>query len=92
MDHKKLSLCSCREFPTSYVKKRTAWCRRGLRFRAGIEGCISVLRRRFGLDRCRDHDEAGLGRWVGWGLVTANLLISAQTVAGRSARSISRTA
>ncbi len=45
-----------------------------LRFRAGIEGRISVLIRRFELDRCCDHGEAGLGRWVGWGIVTANLL------------------
>jgi transposase, IS5 family len=78
--------------PARVAQERTAWFRRGLRFRAGIEGRISVLRRRFGLDRCRDHDEAGLGRWVGWGMVTANLLIIAQTVAGRSARSISRAA
>jgi hypothetical protein len=54
--------------------ERAAWFRRGFRFRAGIEGRISVLRRRFGLDRCRDHGEAGLGRWVGWGIVTASLI------------------
>jgi transposase, IS5 family len=74
------------------AQERMAWFRRGLRFRAGIEGRISVLRRRFGLDRCRDHGEAGLGRWVGWGIVTANLLTIAQTVAARSARRISRAA
>jgi transposase, IS5 family len=74
--------------PARVAQERTAWFRRGLRFRAGIEGRISVLRRRFGLDRCRDHGEAGLGRWVGWGIVTANLLTIARTVANRSARNM----
>ena len=72
--------------PARIAYERAAWFRRGLRFRAGIEGRISVLRRRFELDRCRDHGEAGLGRWVGWGIVTANLVKIAHTLAGRSAR------
>jgi hypothetical protein len=63
-----------------------------LRFRAGIEGRISVLRRRFGLDRCQDHGEAGFRRWVGWGIVTANLVTIAHTLAGRSGHSVSRAA
>lgn len=61
--------------------EKQGWFRRGFRFRAGIEGRISVLQRRYGLDRCRDHGEAGLGRWVGWGIVTANLARMAQTLA-----------
>ena len=43
--------------------------RRAYRWRVGIEGRISVLKGRFGLDRCRYHDEAGIERWVGWGLL-----------------------
>jgi IS5 family transposase len=66
-------------------QERSGWFRRGFRFRAGIEGRISVLRRRFGLDRCRDHGEVGLGRWVGWGILAHNLAKVAQTVAQRSA-------
>ncbi|HEX2262292.1 MAG TPA: ISNCY family transposase, partial [Pseudonocardiaceae bacterium] len=54
-------------------QERTGWWRRGFRFRAGIVGRISVLRRGFGLDRCRDHGEAGMGRWVGWGILAHNL-------------------
>jgi len=53
---------------------------------------ISMLRRRFGLDRCWDHGEAGLGRWVGWGIMTAKLLTIAQTLAGRSAPTMARAA
>jgi transposase, IS5 family len=71
--------------PARVAQERAAWFRRGFRFRAGIEGRISVLRRRFGLDRCREHGEAGLGRWVGWGIMTANLAKIAHTLAGRSA-------
>jgi len=47
--------------------------RRAYHWRAGIEGRISVLKRRFGLDRCRYHGEAGMERWVGWGLLAHNL-------------------
>ena len=66
-------------------RERTGWFRRGFRFRAGIEGRISVLRRCYGLDRCPDHGEDGMGRWVGWGIVTANLATIAHTVARRTA-------
>ena len=45
----------------------------GFRFRAGMEGRISVLRRGFGLDRCFDHGVKGMERWVGWGIVAHNL-------------------
>jgi IS5 family transposase len=61
------------------------WFRRGFRFRAGGEGRLSVLRRRFGLGRCLEQGEAGLGRWVGWGIVTAHLAKIAKTQAGRRA-------
>ena len=68
----------------SVERVRTAkqgWFRRGFRFRAGIEGRISVLQRCYGLDRCRDHGEAGVERWIGWGIVTANLARMARTLA-----------
>jgi transposase, IS5 family len=65
--------------------ERQRWFRRGFRFRAGIEGRIRVLQRAYGLDRCRDHGAAGMGRWIGWGLVTANLERIARTQAQRMA-------
>jgi transposase, IS5 family len=64
--------------------ERQPWFRRGSRFRAGIEGRISVLKRGYELGRCRDHGEQGLGRWVGWGVVTANLATIARTIAART--------
>jgi len=46
------------------------WYKRARRFRAGIEGRISVMARREYLGRRRDRDEEGFGRWVGWGVLT----------------------
>ena len=60
--------------------------RRAYRWRAGIEGRISVLKRRFGLDRCRYHGEAGMERWVGWGLLAHNLRQISRSMVSRSAR------
>jgi transposase, IS5 family len=55
--------------------------RRAYRWRAGIEGRISVLKRRFGLARCPYHGEAGMQRWVGWGLLAHNLRQISRSVA-----------
>jgi IS5 family transposase len=66
------------------VRQRAAF-RRAYRWRAGIEGRISVLKRRFGLDRCRYHGEAGMERWVGWALLAHNLRQISRSVATRSA-------
>jgi hypothetical protein len=49
------------------------WFRRGLRWRTGCEGRISVLKRRDGLTRCRYHGFDGTQRWVGWGVIAHNL-------------------
>jgi len=66
--------------------ERQRWFQRGFRFRAGAEGRIHVLKRDYGLARCRDHGEDGFGRWVGWGIVTHNLAQIAKTQAARAAR------
>jgi IS5 family transposase len=65
------------------ARERERWFRRGHRFRAGIEGRISVLKRRFGLRRCRYHGVIGMERWVGWGLLAHNLRTISRTVAQR---------
>jgi transposase, IS5 family len=57
-----------RASPQRQQAERERGFRRGYRFRAGIEGRIHVLRRDYGLKRCRDHGERGMGRWVGWGI------------------------
>jgi len=63
--------------------ERQGWFRRAMRFRAGVEGRISILKRRGYLGRCREHGEVGFGRWVGWGILTANLSTIARAVAVR---------
>jgi len=63
--------------------ERQGWFRRGMRFRAGIEGRISVSKRRGFLGRCRDKGEEGFGRWVGWGVICSNLGTIARKMATR---------
>ena len=42
-------------------------------FRAGIEGSISFLNRKFGLKRSMLRGDAGTSIWVGWVVIAANL-------------------
>jgi IS5 family transposase len=72
--------------PGAKTAKRIAheqqrWFRRGRDWRAGIEGRISGLKRRHGLDRCGYHGDAGMERWVGWGLIAHDLRVIAQATA-----------
>lgn len=55
--------------------ERQAWFRRGRRYHAGVEGRISVLKRKYGLDRCLNRGPDGFQRWVGWGIIAHNLSI-----------------
>jgi transposase, IS5 family len=76
--------------PGKCSAQRRAWeqrpaFHRAARFRAGIEGRISVLKRRFGLRRCRYHGLAGMERWVGWGVLAHNLRQISRSVAARRA-------
>jgi IS5 family transposase len=63
--------------------ERQGWFRRGMRFRAGIEGRISVSKRRGYLGRCREKGEEGFDRWVGWGVLASNLHATARVEAAR---------
>jgi transposase, IS5 family len=65
--------------------EKQRWFRQGFRFRAGIEGRISVLSRAFGLDLCLEHGEDGMGRWVGWGVLAHNLRQISRTQIARQA-------
>lgn len=55
------------------AKEREHSWRRRYRWRAGIEGRLSSLRRDYGLRRCPDHGESGFVRHVGWGVMASNL-------------------
>ena len=54
--------------------EKQAWFRKGRHWHNGVEGRISVLKRRFDLARCRDHGQAGFERWVGWAVIANNLV------------------
>ncbi len=62
---------------TSAERKREQkkpWFRKGQKWRTGCEGRISVVKRRHGLNRCRDKGERGMRRWVGFGVIADNLV------------------
>lgn len=55
------------------TKERSRPWRRRYRWRAGIEGRLSSLRRDYGLRCCPDHGEEGFVRHLGWGVIASNL-------------------
>jgi transposase, IS5 family len=61
--------------PRQSREPRARSARAALRWRTGIEGRISALKRRHGLRRCRYHGESGMQRWVGLGVIANNLLV-----------------
>lgn len=61
--------------------ERQSWFRRGRRYHAGIEGRISVLKRKYGLDRCLNHGQDGFERWVGFGIIAHNLTMIGRNLA-----------
>ena len=73
-----------RRTPDRRRHERQRWFRRAMRFRAGAEGRISVCKRRGYLGRCRDRGADATERWVGWGVLTANLSTIARAVAARA--------
>jgi IS5 family transposase len=62
-----------------------SWFKRGRRFHAGVEGRISVVKRKHGLDRCLDHGEEGFDKWVGWGVIAGNLTVMGRILAAEAA-------
>ena len=54
-------------------EQRQAWFRRLQHFRAGAEGRISLLKRKFGLDRSLMRGSHGTEVWVGQGILAHNL-------------------
>ena len=69
---------------TAYEKQD--WFKKGQRFRNGIEGRISVVKRTVQLRRCPAHGADGFERWVGWGILVANLVIIARALHKRHHR------
>lgn len=66
--------------------EKQEWFKAALRFRIGIEGRISGLQRARKLDRCLNRGEDGLARWVGWRIITNNLVVIAAELTRRKRR------
>ncbi|MCL5994780.1 MAG: ISNCY family transposase [Chloroflexi bacterium] len=63
--------------------ERQRWFRAAQRFRNGIEGRISQLRRARRLNRCLNHGWSGFERWVGWGVIANNMAVIVSTLIRR---------
>ncbi len=60
---------------------KSTWVYRNLRrFRAGIEGCISFLKRAFGLDRCTWRTLPSFKSYVWSSVIACNLLLMARAL------------
>jgi IS5 family transposase len=69
-----------RKSETRKQHEKQRWFQQGRRWHAGVEGRISVLKRRNELNRCRDHGKQGFDKWIGWGVIAANLLVIGRKV------------
>jgi len=63
--------------PVRTALQKSSWFRRLLRWRAGIEGNLSTLLRRFGLTRCLWRGWPAFQSYVGLGVFTYNLRLLA---------------
>jgi len=62
------------------MEQKQPWFRRLQRFRAGSEGRISLLKRKFGLDRSLMRGGNGTEIWVGQGIFAHNLWQAARII------------
>ena len=60
--------------PERKREQKKRWFRNGQKWRTGSEGRISVGKRRHGLRRCHYKGDAGMNRWVGFGVIADNLI------------------
>jgi IS5 family transposase len=67
-------------------EQKRRWFRQGQKWRTGCEGRISVVKRRHGLNRCRYKGDAGMRRWVGFGVIADNLINLGHAIERLSAR------
>ena len=72
--------------PQRQAYERSAAFKQGQRFRAGIEGRISVLMRGRGMKRCRAEGAERFALLVGAAVLANNLMVVAALLAKRSAR------
>ena len=69
--------------PERIAYEKQDWFKQDQCFRNGIEGRISVVKRTVQLRRCPAHGEDGFERWVGTGIIVANMVIIARALSKR---------
>ena len=67
-------------------RQKQRWFRRALRWRAGVEARIATLKHRFGMLRATYKGEEGFERYVGWCVITQNLVSIARQQVRREAQ------
>jgi IS5 family transposase len=75
-----------RKTPQRRAYERSAAFKQGQRFRAGIEGRISVLMRGRGMRRCRAEGAERFAPFVGAAVLANNLMIIGELLTNRSSR------
>jgi len=78
--HVVLPACGAVAFQRKHHEQQS-WFRRGRRWHAGVEGRISVAKRKHGLARCFDKGQDGFRRYVGWGILANNLTMIGRALA-----------
>lgn len=68
------------------VLQKQRWFRRLLRWRGGVEPRIANLKHRFGMERAHYKGEAGFKRFVGWSVISQNLVSIARAKTRREAK------
>ena len=63
--------------------QKQPWFRRALRWRGGIEPRIATLKHRFGMARARYKGGSGFRRFVGWSVISQNLVSLARVLSRR---------
>ncbi len=66
--------------------QKQGWFRRMLRWRGGIEPRIANLKHRFGMERAFYKGDSGFKRFVGWSVISQNLVSIARVLSRRKAR------
>ena len=87
-----LPQCGGRKTPERAAYEKSAAFRNGQRFRAGVEGRISVLFRGRGMKRCRLEGPVRFEVFVGLSVLANNLLVIAERLARRRRRKRKRAA
>ena len=63
--------------------QKERWFRRAMRWRSGVEARIATLKHRFAMVRARYKNDRGFQRYVGWCVISHNLVSIARTLVRR---------